>query len=236
MANYTAASLGLPCHCYLWNWDIILGVCSPIFRGSSAVINLCGPLRLVDVLQRWAPSRSWWVWSWEWDVSYCLLLVIITAGKKNESDWTRWRPDISLSNFLLAGWVRLDCFQLRSVRRHGFGLSSSAGLAKWLADIIEKRDAIHAAVDKKLESIGLRLQEAERKIEVMEITIVGPNAALAENAKGQVVRRAEVQLMIWKISADWVWSSWWENLVNILTEKQRDSCACCRVLVELHKC
>ena len=71
-----------------------------------------------------------------------------------------------------------------------------------MADIIEKRDAVHAAVDKKLESIGLRLQKAERKIEVMEITIIGPNTALAENAKDQVVRCAEVQLMIWKISAD----------------------------------
>lgn len=128
-------------------------------------------------------------------------MVIITAGE-NESDWTRQGPAISLSNFFLAGWVRLDCFQLRTVERHGFGLSSGAGLAKCLADIIEKRDAVHAAVDKKLESIGLRLQEAERKIEVMEITIVGPNAALAANAKDQVVRRAEVQLMIWKISAD----------------------------------
>lgn len=71
-----------------------------------------------------------------------------------------------------------------------------------MADIIEKRDAIHAAVDKELESFGLRLREAERKIEVMEIMIIGPNAALAENAKGQVVRRAEVRLIIWKISVD----------------------------------
>lgn len=132
------------------------------------------------------------------------------------------------------GRVRLDCSQLRTVRRHGFGLSSSAGLAKWLADIIEKRDAIHAAVDKKLESIGLRLQEAERKIEVVEITIIGPNAVLAENAKDQVVSRAEVQLMIWKISADWELSSRWENLVDILMEQERDSFACCRAQVELH--
>lgn len=51
-------------------------------------------------------------------------------------------------------------------------------------------------MDKKLESIGLRLQEAERKIEVMEITIIGPNAVLAENAKDQVVSCAEDQLMI----------------------------------------
>lgn len=183
-------------------------------------------------LQMWAACRSWWCdpgagvsgtvcSQWPWG--------------KNEAEWPLWGPDISLSNFLLAGRVRLGCSQLRTVRRHGFGLSSSAGLAKCLADIIEKRDAIHAAVDKELESFGLRLQEAERKIEVMEIMIIGPNAALAENAKGQVVRRAEVQLIIWKISADWVLSSWWENPVNILMEKRRDWRAGCRVLAEWQK-
>lgn len=90
-------------------------------------------------------------------------------------------------------------------------------------------------MDKELESIGLRLQEAERKIEVMEITIIGPNAVLAENAKDQVVSCAEVQLMIWKISADWELSSRWENLMDVPMEKQGDSFACCRVLAELHK-
>ncbi|KAF4800167.1 hypothetical protein TURU_047449 [Turdus rufiventris] len=113
------------------------------------------------------------------------------------------RLDKALSRRDGVGWEgQAWLLSAQYCQEHGFSLSSSAGLAKCLADIIEKRDAIHAAVDKELESFGLRLREAERKIEVMEIMIIGPNAALAENAKGQVVRRAEVQLIIWKISVD----------------------------------
>lgn len=90
----------------------------------------------------------------------CVLIVTVEEKRGKVATLSPWYFTFQLP----CGWegqawlLSAPC----TVRSHGLGLSSSAGLAKCLADIIEKRDAIHAAVDKELEGFALRLRQRLR--------------------------------------------------------------------------